>query len=142
MSYISSDAGSSIMYRFNGEIDEAEDVRWSMNVSNSLLQYYLSSWDSVTLPLDGLRDILNVGDITHITFNGDTYEYLYYITSLVLQTVQDKLSIYRCNDGRQVPDDSEEWKKLDLNGSLQEGIHLVECSDGSPELFFSDWLEV
>ena len=87
-------------------------------------------------PLDGLRDILDVGDVAHITFNGDTYEYLYYITSLVLETAQNKLSIYRCNDGRLAQDDSEEWKKLDLNDSLQGGIHLVQCSDGSLEFLF------
>lgn len=89
-------------------------------------------------PLDGLRDILDVGDVAHITFNGGTCEYLYYITSLVLETAQDKLSIYRCNDGRLAHDDSDEWKKLDPHDSLQGGIHLVQCSDGSPEFSLSD----
>jgi hypothetical protein len=72
-------------------------------------------------PAYGLRDILDVGDVNHIAFNGDTHEYIYYITSLVLQTAKNKLTIYHCMDGSLADDDSDEWQKLDPEDTLKGG---------------------
>ena len=89
-------------------------------------------------PVNGpVVDILDVDDVAYITFNGDTYEYLYYITSLVLEKEKDKLSIYRCAHGRFAPDNSDEWKKVSPSDTFQGGMHLVEYSDGSSQFSLS-----
>ena len=92
-------------------------------------------------PVNGpVVDILDVDDVAYITFNGDTYEYLYYITSLVLEKEKDKLSIYRCAHGRFAPDNSDEWKKVCLGDTFQGGMHLVEYSEGNSQFSLSSWL--
>ena len=89
-------------------------------------------------PVNGpVVDILDVDDVAYITFNGDTYEYLYYITSLVLEKEKDKLSIYRCAHGRFAPDNSDEWKKVCLGDTFQGGMHLVEYSEGNSQFSLS-----
>jgi hypothetical protein len=89
-------------------------------------------------PVNGpVVDILIVDNVTRITFNGDTYEYLYYITSLVLEKEKDKLSIYRCAHGRFALDNSDEWKKVCPGDAFQGGMHLVEYSEGNSQFSLS-----
>jgi len=82
-------------------------------------------------PLYGLRDIINVGNVDHILFNGETYEYIYYITSLILEKAVDTLRIYRCDDGSLQDDDPEQWKLINSSDRIQGGFHLFECTDGN-----------
>lgn len=82
-------------------------------------------------PFYGLRDIIDVGDINHILFNGETYEYIYYITSLILEKAVETLRIYRCDDGSLQNDDSELWKVINSSDRIQGGCHVFECTDGN-----------
>ena len=82
-------------------------------------------------PFYGLRDIIDVGNIDHILFNGETYEYIYYITSLILEKAVETLRIYRCDDGSLQDDDSELWKVINSSDRIQGGCHVFECTDGN-----------
>jgi hypothetical protein len=75
-------------------------------------------------PFYGLRDIIDVGNIDHILFNVETYEYIYYITSLILEKAVETLRIYRCDDGSLQDDDSEQWKLIKSSDRIQGGCHL------------------
>ena len=82
-------------------------------------------------PFYGLRDTIGVDNVDHILFNGEIYEYILYITSLILEKAVETLRIYRCDDGSLQDDDSEQWKLINLSDKIQRGFHLFECTDGN-----------
>ena len=83
-----------------------------------------------------LRHLFLVDTVEFLLHNGDTYEYLYYITALVLQVDEKDINILRTDDGKSVQDSSEEWKVMDIHRPLQGGYHLVEFIKGGPSPSF------
>jgi hypothetical protein len=82
-------------------------------------------------PIHGLRDLLEVPQLDYILYNGKTYNYIVYITSLLLRCPLEKITIYRCKDGLWRDDESEEWEKITPDEALKAGVHLWSSSDGN-----------
>ena len=79
-------------------------------------------------PVGGLRDLLAVGSLDYILHNGNTYEYIIYITSLLIGCPMQKITIYRCKDGLWRDDESEEWEEITADEPLKGGVHLWSSS--------------
>jgi len=81
-------------------------------------------------PPGGLRDLLDVGSLDYILHNGNTYEYIVYITSLLVGCPMQKITIYRCKDGNWRDDESDEWEKITADEQLKGGVHLWSSTGG------------
>jgi hypothetical protein len=79
-----------------------------------------------------LREIIGVGNVNHILFNGNHYDYILYILGLILETARTNLRIYRCPDGSNADDVSTEWKELHPKEVIKFGYHVFECTSGMP----------
>jgi hypothetical protein len=78
-----------------------------------------------------LRDIIDIGNIEFITFNGNKYDYVYYVLGLMLEVNAKELTIYRCDDGESYDDSSSKWRQISSRGSILGGFHLVTWKGGT-----------
>ena len=77
-----------------------------------------------------LRDIIDIGNVEYVTFNGDKYDYVYYVLGLILEVNTKELTIYRCDDGKSCDDSSSKWRQISSRGPILGGFHLVAWKGG------------
>ena len=77
-----------------------------------------------------LRDIIDIGNVGYVTFNGDKYDYVYYVLGLILEVNTKELTIYRCDDGKSCDDSSSKWRQINSRGQVLGGYHLVAWKGG------------
>jgi len=80
-----------------------------------------------------LRDLLDVSNVDYIRQNGTTYEYVIWITALILKCAQPDIKIYRCEDGLFRDDYSSQWEEIAAEESLRSGVHMFTSTNGSHE---------
>lgn len=77
-----------------------------------------------------LRDIIDIGNVEWVTFNGDKYDYIYYVLGLILEVNTKELTIYRCDDGKSRDDSSSKWRHISPRDPILGGYHLVAWKGG------------
>src|SRR5271156_6565859 len=80
-----------------------------------------------------LRDLLDVSNVDYIRQNGTTYEYVIWITALILKCAKSDIKIYRCEDGLFRDDYSDQWGEVAAQESLRSGVHMFTSANGNHE---------
>jgi hypothetical protein len=76
-------------------------------------------------PFDGIRDIINIGNVRHLRHNKDKYHYVIYIVALILEVDPSLIRLFRY-DGRQ-------WEKDKSKG----GRELIKKRYNTRKMAFS-----
>jgi hypothetical protein len=85
-------------------------------------------------PIEGLRELLSVTDVDYVRDNGDTYDYVLYLISLLIYKPVAAIKLFRCTDGSWHDDESDEWREVKGGEELCGGFHTFCCDDGNHDL--------
>ena len=85
--------------------------------------------------IDGLSELLYVDHVDYIRYNGDTYDYVLYLISLLFYTPVAPIKLFRCIDRLGHDDESDEWRELNGGEELCGGFHTFSCDDDNDGRF-------
>ena len=85
-------------------------------------------------PIEGLSELLSVNDVDYIRYNGETYDYVLYLISLLNYKPVAAIKLFRCTDGSWHDDESDEWREVKGDEELCGGFHTFCCDDGNHDL--------